>query len=144
MGKFKKISNWVIASSLLFAGLPCFADVVVVANKAITADSLNAKQISDLWLGKSEFISGSGKVVVVDQVSGTPVYDYFYKNIVKKNGSQLKAYWAKIIFSGKRLPPSVLANDAAVIEWVTSTPSGLGYVAGTSVNETVKVLFRSP
>ncbi len=131
-----------MVSGLLLSCLSCFADVVVIGNKAIVADSLTAKQISDLWLGKSKFIPAGGKPAVVDQPSGTSVHNDFYKNIVKKNGSQLKAYWAKVVFSGKRLPPTALVNDAAVIEWVASTPGGLGYVDSASVNETVKVLFR--
>ncbi len=144
MGKSKIISKWIMTSSLLLTCLSCCADVVVIGNKAIATDSLSARQISDLWLGKSKFIPGGGKPIVVDQASGTPVHNDFYKNIVKKNGSQLKAYWAKVVFSGKRLPPMVLVNDAAVIEWVASTPGGLGYVDSASVNGTVKVLFRNP
>ncbi len=144
MGKSKKISKWIMASSLLLTSLPCCADVAVIGNKSIAADSLTARQISNLWLGKSKFIPGGGKPIVVDQVSGTSVHNDFYKNVVKKNGSQLKAYWAKVVFSGKRAPPMVLMSDADVINWVASTPGGLGYIDSASVNETVKVLFRNP
>lgn len=144
MDKSKKISKWIMASNLLLTCLPCYADVAVIGNKSITADSFTARQISNLWLGKSKFIPGGGKLIVVDQVPGTPVHNDFYKNVVKKNGSQLKAYWAKVVFSGKRAPPMVLMNDADVIEWVASTPGGLGYIDSASVNETVKVLFRNP
>jgi len=142
MGKSKIISKWIVTASLLLTSLSCFADVVVIGNKAIATDSLSAKQVSDLWLGKAKFIPGGGKPAVVDQPSGTFVHNDFYKNIVKKNSSQLKAYWAKIVFSGKKLPPTVMMNDASVIGWVASTPGGLGYVDSASVNETVKVLFR--
>ena len=144
MGKSGRIREWMMAASLLLTSQACSADIAVIGNRAIAIDSLTAKQVSDLWLGKSKFIPGGDRPVVVDQISGTPVHDDFYKNVVKKSGSQLKAYWAKVIFLGKRSPPMVLANDAAVIEWVAATPGGLGYVDSASVNETVKVLFRNP
>ncbi len=144
MGKPRRTAGWIMATILSVISLSCFADIAVIGNKAIAADSLSARQVSKLWLGKLKFIPGGGKPVVVDQTSGTPVYNNFYKNIVKKNSSQLKAYWAKIIFSGKGEPPRVMLNDAAVIEWVASTSGGLGYVDSKSVNETVKVLFKKP
>ncbi len=133
-----------MAASLSVISLSCLAEIAVIGNKAIATDSLTAKQVSKLWLAKSKLIPGGGKPAVVDQAPGTAAHEDFYKNIVKKNSSQLKAYWAKIIFSGKGAPPKVMANDAAVIEWVVSTPGGLGYVDSASVNGTVKVLFKQP
>ncbi len=142
MGKFIIKAGLVLGVSLSVMSLPCFAEIVVVGNKSIATDSLTAKQVSKLWLAKSKLIPGGGKPAVVDHAKGSPAYEDFYKNVVKKNSSQLKAYWAKIIFSGKGTPPKAMANDAAVIEWVASTPGGLGYVDSTSVNETIKVLFK--
>ncbi len=133
-----------MAASLSALSLSCYADISVVGNKSIAADSLTAKQVSKLWLAKSKLIPGGGKPVVVDQAAGSSVYEKFYKTVVKKNSSQLKAYWAKVVFSGKGAPPKVMANDAAVLEWVASTSGGLGYVDSASVNGTVKVLFKQP
>lgn len=144
MEKARRTAGWMLATGMFVVSLPALAEIAVIGNSAIATDSLTAKQISNLWLGKSKLIPGGGKPAVVDQKPGSPAHTEFYKKIVKKNSSQLKAYWAKVVFSGKGAPPKAMANDAEVIDWVTSTPGGLGYVDSASVKGNVKVLFKQP
>jgi len=123
---------------------PLWAEVVVIGHPGITADSLSVKQVAKIWLGKSKRIPGGGKAKVVDQKPGSAVRDEFYKKAVRKTDSQLKSYWAKVMFTGKGAPPKALADDAAVKDWVVATPGGLGYVDSGSVDDKVKVLLRLP
>ncbi len=118
------------------------ADVVVIGNTSINADSITPKQAKKLWLGKLKKLSGE-KVTVVDQTEGSKVFEAFYSTVVKKKPSQLKAYWAKITFTGKGFPPKQLKDDAAIVKWVASTLGGLGYVDSSAVNSTVKSLLTA-
>ncbi len=68
-------------------------------------------------------------------------HEQFYANVVKKSGKKLKAYCAKIVFSGKRTPPKPFASDADVIGWVAKTPGALGYVDSGAADDSVKVLL---
>lgn len=55
-----------------------------------------------------------------------------------------KAYWSKMIFSGKAVPPKELANDAAVKAHVKANPDAVGYIDAASVDGSIKVLLRVP
>ncbi len=118
------------------------ADIVIIGNKNIRVDSITTEQAKKLWLGKLKKIGGI-KITVVDQTAGNPVFETFYTSVVKKNPSQLKAYWAKVSFTGKAFPPKQLKDDAAIIKWVASNPDALGYVDSSAVNDTVKLLLTA-
>ncbi len=142
-----RIKKWVLLRTvliLLVALVPIAsqADVVVIGNKSISVDSITAKQAKKLWLGKLKKLGGI-KITVVDQTAGSPVFETFYTAVVKKNPSQLKAYWAKVSFTGKAFPPKQLKDDAAIIKWVASNPGALGYVNSSAINDTVKSLLTA-
>jgi len=56
----------------------------------------------------------------------------------------MKAYWSKMIFSGKAAPPAVFDNDAAVKSWVASNTDGIGYIDSSQVDVSVKVILTIP
>jgi len=85
MDRTRNKVGWIMAASLSVLSLSCYADVTVVGNKAIKADSLTARQVSKLWLAKSKFIPGGGKPAVVEQALATAVYDEFYKTVITYN-----------------------------------------------------------
>lgn len=119
------------------------AEVTIIGNKNISIDSVSLKQAKKLWLGKLKKLPGAGKISVVDLPNANTAHSEFYRKIVKKKPSQLKAYWAKVTFTGKAFPPEKLADDAAVVEWVASTPGALGYVDNSAVNGSVKILLTA-
>ncbi len=144
MKETRRILGWVTGLTLMLCSASPWAEVVVIGHPGIGADSLTSKQVAKLWLGKSKRIPGGGKVKVVDQKPGSAARDEFNKKVLKKSDSQLKSYWAKVVFTGKGVPPKALPDDKAVKEWVMSTPDGLGYVDSGSVDDKVKVLLRLP
>ena len=132
--------GWAL-SLLLSTSVTADAGVAVIANKNLAVDRLTVSQTKKLWLGKSHTIPGVGKVMVVDQKPENSATKIFYKKVVRKNPNQLKAYWAKVVFTGKGYPPRALDSDEKVISWVAKTPNGLGYVDSSAVNDSVKVLL---
>ncbi|MBC8085956.1 MAG: phosphate ABC transporter substrate-binding protein, partial [Phycisphaerae bacterium] len=49
-------------------------------------------------------------------------------------------YWQQQIFSGKDVPPASKHTDEDVINFVKSTPGGIGYVSASSAAAGVKVI----
>ena len=120
--------------SLLLASSYAMADIAIIAN-ADSSASASQKDIKKIFLGKKTSMSP------IDQSEGSTIRDSFYKSIAKKNTSQMKAYWSKMIFSGKAIPPETSDNDTAVKAWVAKTPKGVGYIDSGSVDDSVKVLL---
>ena len=133
----------IVASLLFFILQAASAGVAVIGNSSIGVSSLTAGQVADIFLGKTTKFPDGTPVTVFDHRDGDAVKDEFYEKVVGKNASQLKAYWAKLVFTGEGVPPKEYSGDKAVLDRVSGTPGGVGYVSDTSVNSSVKVLFES-
>jgi len=137
-----KVIAFLIVVAIFVVAAPASADVSVVANKSIGEESISEKQAKKIWLGKTKSLGGVS-LKPADLPKGNDSRNKFYKTVVKKNEKKLKAYWARIIFSGKGSPPKLFKSDAEVINWVASTPGAVGYVDSVSINDSVKVLLIS-
>lgn len=101
-----------IVVSAMFCTTWAFADVVVVVSAKSPVGNLTAEQVSQLFLGKTSTFPGGAQAMPIDQAEGQPPRDEFYTKITGKSAAQVKAYWSKIIFTGKGQPPRELPNTA--------------------------------
>ncbi len=136
-----KVTSLFIALSFSGAAL---AEVAIVVNTGSSAGDLGAKMAKKIFLGKTKSIPGIDNLTVVGQVDGSAIKAEFTKKITKKGVDKYKAYWSKQIFSGKAVPPTEVANDAAVLKYVAGNINAIGYVDAASLDGSVKVVFRAP
>jgi ABC-type phosphate transport system substrate-binding protein len=136
----------IIRSSLLAAGIAmtstvALADVVVVVSAKSAAAGLNAEQVSQIFLGKASNFPSGGAAVPVDQAESSPLREEFYTKVAQKNGAQVKAYWSKLIFTGKGQPPKEVASSAEVKKALAENPNAIGYIDKAAVDASVKVVL---
>ena len=120
------------------------AEVLVIGNKNSGVGSLGESQVAALYLGKASKLPDGTLAEVIDLPEGSPVRSEFYKKVVHKTDKQVRAYWAKRIFTGKGAPPDTLPDEASVVQWVAAGKGRLGYVSGAASTDNVKVLLRKP
>lgn len=140
-----RITMRVTGSILSFALMSAMAgtEVVVIGSPEIEPSDLSDKTIRNLYLGKTVQLDNGARVEVVDLPSGSQIREDFYQKVVGKDTTQIKAYWAKRIFTGKGTPPKTRMDEQAVIRWVNEGRGRIGYVSAGAVNETVKVLMQT-
>lgn len=125
----------------MLAGNAC-ADVVVVVSARSAASRLTVEQTAKIFLGKVNVFPDGSNAVPVDQPEGVAIRDEFYVKVVRKNSSQLTAYWAKIIFTGgDSCPPKLLEGNVAVRRAVASNPNAIGYIDRSVVDSSVRVVL---
>lgn len=129
-----------LATALTVCSLNTFAEVAVIVNPA-NANQLDANAIKKIYLGKSKSFDDGVKVNPVNQ-DGNAIADEFNDKVVGKSGSQLNAYWSKLVFTGKGTPPEKLSNDQAVIDFVSSNTDGIGYIDSAKITDSVKVVGK--
>lgn len=127
------ISVFILASS-------AYADIAVIVHPGSGITTATDSDIKSVFLGKSSTINGKS-VVPVEQNEGSSARATFNEKILEKSDSQLKAYWSKLIFSGKGSPPKSLADDAAVKAHVAGNTNAIGYIDSSKVDATVTVIF---
>jgi ABC-type phosphate transport system substrate-binding protein len=130
--------------TLVAMGLPAHAELVVIVNPKNPAANLTAEQVAQVFLGRSNTFPSGAAATPVDQKEGATVRDEFYTKVVDKNPGQVKAYWAKLMFSGKGQPPRELASSAEVKRAVAADASAIGYIEKSAVDSTVKGVLSVP
>lgn len=118
------------------------AEVVIIGSADIDVPVLSERTISNLYLGKTVQLDNGLRVAVIDLPSGHAVRNEFYEKVIGKDPTQIRAYWAKRIFTGKGSPPETRLDERAVVKWVNDAPGRIGYVSAAVVDESVRVLLR--
>lgn len=121
------------ASACAFASTAHADSIVVIANP--NAPALTKDQIQDIFLGKN------ASYTPVDLPEALPIRAEFYQKATGRDLTQVKAYWVRMIFTGKVQPIKVLADAAAVKKAVASDAATIGYVERSAVDSSVKVLL---
>ena len=122
-------------------GVANAADYVVVVSAKSPVDKLTGEQVTQIFLGKTESFPSGGNAVPIDQAESSPVRGDFDSKTLGKSTAQVKAYWSKIVFTGKGHPPKEVASSADVKGLVSGNPSYIGYIEKSAIDSSVKVVF---
>ena len=118
-----------------------FAELAIIVHKSNT-DTIAADHLQMLFLGKTKGFPTAGRAVPLDLPENHPIRAAFLKNVAKKSQSQFTAYWAKLMFTGKGVPPKVVDSETDMITLVSKNPSIIGYVDAASVTPDVRVVAK--
>lgn len=114
------------------------ADVVVIVSAKSPIKQLSADQASDLFLGKiGEFPNGA-KATPLDQSEGSPVRDNFYLKNSGKAPAQMKAHWARMLFTGRGQPPVESGDNETIKKLVAANPGLIGYIDKDALDSSVR------
>lgn len=118
--------------------------LVVIGHPRIDIPSLGHQAVRDLYLGKTVQLANGTRVEIVDLPVGHPVRNSFYIDVIGRDPGQMRAYWAKRIFTGKGSPPETRPDERSVVRWVAASPGRIGYVGSDMVDDSVRVLLTQP
>jgi hypothetical protein len=113
----------------------------IVSSKRTVAVTVTPAQLADIYLGRSSRFPDGSPATPCDLPEGSPTREEFYAKIVGKSAAQVKAHWAKLIFTGRGQPPRQVANSEEAKKLVTENPSIVCYIDHTAVDGSVTVLF---
>jgi len=134
----KLISPLLLIVSLIFS-FQAVAGIAVIINPT-NDTTLTAKEIKRIFLIKTKTYPNGLNATPVSQTEDADITSKFNEMVLKKSDHQLKAYWSKLIFTGKGNPPQEAADDAATKSLVASNPSMIGYIDDSAVDNSVKVI----
>ncbi len=141
MSKIRTIAGGL--ALLAFFSAAAQAGMAIIAHPSNPIAGISAEETAKIYLGKSASFNNGRPATPVDQAAGA-TRTKFNTQVLQKDDRELKAYWSKLLFTGKGRPPEEIGDDAAVKAWVAKNPEGLGYVDGKVVDGSVKVLLILP
>ncbi|WP_075795490.1 phosphate ABC transporter substrate-binding protein [Massilia putida] len=134
-----------LRSALLFACLveapACAADLVVIVSARNPVAALRAEQVAAIFLGQSARFPDGTEAVPYDLRLGTPMRDEFYARVTNKTPALLKAYWSKMVFTGRGQPPAELSDSAAVRRKVADDLGAIGYIERGALDGSVHAVL---
>lgn len=131
-----------VLTGLLLAA-PAMAQTapVVIANKSVAIDRIDAGQAAQIFLKQIHTWPNGVPIEPVDIKEGSPLRIEFYAKITGRTPGQLRAYWARQAFTGMGFPPREVATAEDVTRAVQAQPGGIGYVDRKNADGSIKVLL---
>lgn len=125
------IKKLIIIAATVFA-LPALAQIAVIVHPSNGANLTN-EELVRIYTGRSNAFNA------VNLAESVPLRAQFDEKGVGRTSAQLKAHWSKLVFTGKGTPPTELASEQEVLNFVASNPQAIGYISTASVSDAVKV-----
>ena len=116
------------------------ADVVVIVSARNPIGELTKNRVADIFLGKTNQFPDGEKAVPIDQVDGAPARDEFYQLVSGRSPAQIRAYWSKLMFTGRGQPPQEFVSGSAVLKRIAGDPHAIGYVERSQVDPSVRIV----
>ncbi|KQN69237.1 phosphate ABC transporter substrate-binding protein [Duganella sp. Leaf61] len=128
----------------LTLGLTCTtasAELVVIVSAKRAPLTLNSGQVSDIFLAQTERFPNGDSVTPLDLSIDSPLRDQFYNKVSAKSPALLRAYWTKMVFTGRGLPPREMATSVAMRRLVAANPSLIGYIDSAALDDSVQIVL---
>lgn len=116
-------------------------ELVVIVSAKNPVGALRPEQVADIFLGQLANFPGGAEAVALDQRIGSAERDEFYSKVASKTRPLVKAYWTKMIFTGRGQPPKEVADSAAIRKMVADNPSLIGYIDKSALDPSVKAVL---
>jgi ABC-type phosphate transport system substrate-binding protein len=122
----------------------CAGDIVVIVSAKNSLASLQAEQVTDIFLGQVGQFPDGRKAIALDQDIDSAARDAFYNKVVAKSPALVRAYWARMIFTGRGRPPREVEDSLAMRKRVAENPNLIGYIDRSALDATVKIVLLVP
>jgi ABC-type phosphate transport system substrate-binding protein len=124
---------------VLFAICSLNAEVIIIANSGVAADSISSDAVSKIYLGKQTKWDDGSKIKV-SLIKKGPSHDAFCSNLVGESSSKVSKVWKNVIFTGTGTPPKILKTEDKIVAYVAKTKGAIGYIDSGTAHEGVKTL----
>ena len=101
--------------------------LAIVAAREGGLTELDRETAEQLYLARRTTLPNGRTVTLVDLPAG-PARDQFYLRLTRKNPSQIRAYWSRLVFTGRAQPPREAADADEVRRLLQSTPGAIAYL----------------
>lgn len=134
--------NSALAGALLsLAAMQVHAQLVVIVSAKNANTAMTSNNADKVFLGKVKLFPDATPAIPMD-LPKSDDRTAFYDKVTGKSPAQLKAYWAKVIFTGEGAPPKEVDSPESMVKLVAQNPNTVGYVDKAFVDKSVKVLLE--
>lgn len=121
-----------------------WADLVVVANPKSGIEKMSREEVVFVFMGRWRQLPSGIAAQPVDSPIDSPERAAFYRQLVNKSPSEIKAYWSRLVFSGGARPPISSESREEQLRILSSTQGAVGYLERSMIDNRVRIVFEFP
>lgn len=103
-------------------------EILLIAGSRSSIAALSRSDVVNIYMGAYRKLPDGGTAHPIDLERDSPVRRAFYRGLLDKSLDEVNAYWARLVFSGRTLPPAESPGVAAMIERVARDSHAIGYL----------------
>lgn len=135
-----RLARVLALAALVFAPL-AHADFYLIVQAANPQPALTRKEAVDLYMGRTRAFPRGEVAKVYDLPRDSARRDDFYQSLTGMGPAQVNSYWARLMFSGRTMPPLSVADEAAMVQAVRQDPHALGWVSRPPDDRQVRIVL---
>jgi ABC-type phosphate transport system substrate-binding protein len=112
---------------------------VLIGNKTVAAEKLDAATIKSIFLGKKVAWDGAGRITLA-VLKGGPVAEEYFKSAVEMTVSAFNNHWRRLAMTGGGTAPKSFEKEEELRKFVAETPGAVGFVDSANADNSVVVL----
>ena len=114
--------------------------IAIIAGEQAPVSNLTLTEAQQLFSGQLRSVDGHA-VEALDMPGNDALRNAFYQQLLGRNADQMRAHWARLIFTGKAKPPREVAHSDEMRNLVTRSSNMIGYLPADKVPANAKVLL---
>ena len=131
----------IMLSLLLMLAAVVHAEPVVVVSAGSELDALTQDEVRQIFNGQTRRVSGVS-LKSLDLPASSRDRKAFYQQVLGKSPEQMKSYWARMIFTGRGMPPREVSSYREMVMLLGSNRNFIGYLDASQVTADLKVVYR--
>ncbi|MBI5918878.1 MAG: hypothetical protein HY849_05850 [Nitrosomonadales bacterium] len=80
----------------------------------------------------------------VDLSLDAPERQLFYRKLLNKNLEEINAYWSRLVFAGRTLPPDELGSRENLQSRLERDPTAIAYIEHSRVSKEMRIVLSLP
>ena len=117
------------------------AQLVVITNPKNGVTSLSRDDVVNIFLGRFRQFPSGISAQPADLPATQPEKALFYRMLVNKDLAEINSYWARLLFSGRTVPPRQALSNEDLLSFISKTPGAIGYLEKRKIDARVKVVL---
>jgi hypothetical protein len=114
--------------------------LAIVTNKNFPLSASNGHQVKQIFLKHTLYID-TMTLVPLNLPSAHPLRKSFEKRVLKMSMRQLREYWTKAHYQGKR-PPLVQHSIQSIIAFIREVDGSIAYLPYAQVPDDFRILYK--
>ncbi|WP_374355489.1 hypothetical protein [Chitinimonas sp.] len=115
------------------------ADIVMVVGTQSPVAALSREQVLAIYQGRMKTFASGG--IPQPLLLAGPSKAEFFERVLGKSDDEMRAHWARLIFTGKGSAPRELSEVSELKRLLAANPDGIAYLPRSAVDGSLKIVY---